>query len=175
MSKKEIKLILTYLSEKYNIPYNSLELEINKILMNTSCEYNKFKCNAYIMVNDKKVQCSRSKKKGNFCVTHYKQNEKDILKYGKIDIDKISCKKRNVKNINNDNDNYNYNDNSKKYKNPIDVEYIRLNNTDYLFNPENNYIYDFDTYKKIGKLDNNLNIIKKYKNKHKISIQNKKI
>jgi len=163
MSKKEIKLILTYLSEKYNIPYNSLQLEINKILMNASCEYNKCKCHAYIMVNDKKVQCSRSKKQGDFCVTHYRQNEKDILKYGKIDIDKINNKK-NVKNNENDNDN----ENSKNYKNPIDVEYIRLNNTDYLFNPENNYIYDFDTYKKIGKLDNNLNIIKKHKNKHKI-------
>ena len=173
MSKKEIKLILTYLSEKYNIPYNSLQLEINKILMNASCEYNKCKCHAYIMVNDKKVQCSRSKKQGDFCATHYRQNEKNILKYGKIDIDKISndkisCKKRNIKNINNDNDNDNDNENSKNYKNPIDVEYIKLNNTDYLFNPENNYIYDFDTHKKIGKLDNNLNIIKKHKNKHKI-------
>jgi hypothetical protein len=34
---------------------------------------------------------------------------------------------------------------------------------DYLFNPENNYVYDFDTHKKVGKLDNNLNIIKKHK------------
>ena len=159
MSKKEIKLILTYLSEKYNIPYNSLQLEINKILMNASCEYNKCKCHAYIMVNDKKVQCSRSKKQGDFCVTHYRQNEKDILKYGKIDIDKIN-KKKNVKNNDNDDDNK---ENSKNYKNPIDVEYINVNNTDYLFNPENNYVYDFDTHKKIGKLDNNLNIIKKHK------------
>ena len=161
MSKKQIKLILTHLSEKYNIPYNSLQLEINKILMNASCEYNKCKCHAYIMVNDKKVQCSRSKKQGDFCVTHYRQNEKDILKYGKIDIDKINNKK-NVKNNDNDNDNDNK-ENSKNYKNPIDVEYINVNNTDYLFNPENNYVYDFDTHKKIGKLDNNLNIIKKHK------------
>jgi len=162
MSKKEIKLILTHISEKYNIPYNSLELEINKILMNTSCEYNKCKCHAYIMVNEKKVQCSRTKKQGHFCVTHYNKNEKDILKYGKIDID-------NIDNINNkkivkNNDNK---ENSKNYKNPIDVEYIKLNNTDYLFNPENNYVYDFDTHKKIGKLDNNLNIIKKTKIKSK--------
>ena len=157
MSKKEIKLILTYLSEKYNIPYNSLQLEINKILMNASCEYNKCKCHAYIMVNDKKVQCSRSKKQGDFCVTHYRQNEKNILKYGKIDIDKIN-KKKNVKNNENDNK-----ENSKNYKNPIDVEYINVNNMDYLFNPENNYVYDFDTHKKVGKLDNNLNIIKKHK------------
>ena len=49
------------------------------------------------------------------------------------------------------------------YKNPVNVEYISLNNTDYLFNPENNYVYDFNTYKKIGKLDNDLNIIKRSK------------
>ena len=73
-----------------------------------------------------------------------------------------------IKLLKKNNENDNDNENSKNYKNPIDVEYIRLNNTDYLFNPENNYIYDFDTYKKIGKLDNNLNIIKKHKNKHKI-------
>lgn len=164
MSKKQIKLILTHLSEKYNIPYNSLELEINKVLMNTSDEYNKCKCHAYIILNDRKVQCSRSKKQNNFCLTHYKQDEKNILKYGKIDTKKIRNNKKNMKNIHSVNDN----ENSKNYKNPIDVEYINLNNIDYLFNPENNYIYDFDTHKKIGKLDNNLDIIKKHKNKHKI-------
>jgi len=157
MSKKEIKLILTHISEKYNIPYNSLEIEINRIIMNTCNDYNKSKCHAYIVLNNKKVQCSRSKKEGNFCLTHYKQNEKNILKYGKIDIEKIKNEKKNdMKNINNDKD-------CKNYKNPIDVEYIKLNNIDYLFNAENNYIYDFNTHKKIGKLDNDLNIIKQHK------------
>lgn len=156
MSKKQIKSILIYISDKYNIPYNSLELEINNILSNSESisNYNKCKCHAYIMVNDKKVQCSRSKKDGIFCLTHHKQYIKNTLKYGKIDKNNIN------KNDNNKIENIKEKEN---YKNPVNVEYISLNNTDYLFNPENNYVYDFDTYKKIGKLDNDLNIIKKSK------------
>jgi|TARA_B110000259_G_scaffold45782_1_gene53067 hypothetical protein len=155
MSKKQIKLILTHISEKYNIPYNSLEIDINNITNNSITEYNKTKCHAYIMTNDNKVQCSRSMKTGDFCLTHFNQDEKNVLKYGKIDKTKIDSKTdieiKKKKKIE-----------KKVFKNPIDVEYITLNKIDYLFNPENFYIYDFDTHKKIGKLDNDLNIIKKY-------------
>ena len=44
--------------------------------MHLDNDINKTKCYAYIMVDGKKKQCSRSKKCGNFCLTHFKQNEK---------------------------------------------------------------------------------------------------
>lgn len=155
MSKKQIKNILVFISDKYNIPYNTLELEINNIINNDNINsnYNECKCHAYIMVNGIKVQCSRSKKDDDFCLTHHKQYIKNTLKYGRIDKNNINKNKNKIQNIKE----------KENYKNPVNVEYISVNNTDYLFNPENNYVYDFNTHKKIGKLDNDLNLIKRSK------------
>ena len=44
----------------------------------------------------------------------------------------------------------------------VEVEYISIDDIDYLYNPITKYIYDFETHSKIGKLDNHMNIIKKY-------------
>tara|TARA_Y100000591_G_C21767287_1_gene663529 strand:- start:747 stop:1256 length:510 start_codon:yes stop_codon:yes gene_type:complete len=164
---KKNKAIISFISNKYKIPINTLKLEITEVLNNMSndVKYNKSKCDAYIMLNGNKVQCSRSKKIGDFCKTHHRQNEENKLKYGKFNQNGISSIKCNdCINNNNDNDNNNESDNIKKYKKPILLEYITIKEMDYYFNPITKYIYDFDTKKKVGKLDNDLNIIKKYKN-----------
>ena len=152
VNNKELKIILTYISTRYNIPFNVLNTEINNINSNHE-KYNKTKCLAYIMVDGNKKQCSRSKKCGNFCVTHFKHNEKNILKYGKINPNEI-CKQTNSQQCI---------ENNQNYKKPIQVEYLTINDIDYLYNPNTKSVYDFDTRKKLGKLDNNMNIIKKYK------------
>lgn len=152
MLNKDIKLLLNFVSKKYNISYDILLTELNDIQSNTSLEkYNKNKCHAYIMVDGIKKQCSRSKNTDNFCLTHFKQNQKNVLKYGKIDI--LTKKKKPVINKKNE----------KIFKNPIQVEYLTINDIDYLYNPSTKCVYDFDTKKKIGKLDNDMNIIKKHK------------
>ena len=38
-------------------------------------------------------------------------------------------------------------------KKKIEVEYININEIDYLYNPITKYVYDFETQKKIGKLE----------------------
>ena len=139
VNNKEFKIILTYISNHYNIPYNVLSTEINNVLNSNDNEINKNKCYAYIMVDGKKKQCSRSKKCGNFCVTHFKQNEKNILKYGKINPNKIN-KQNNLKKST---------ENKEDYKNPIELEYLTINDIDYLYNCNNKDVYDFDTRKKL--------------------------
>ena len=193
---KKNKAIISFISTKYKIPINTLKLEISELLNNicNDIKYNKSKCDAYIILNGTKVQCSRSKKIGDFCKTHHRHNEENKLKYGKFNQNDINSIKSNndndndndnndnvnndnndndnndnVNNDNNDNDNNDNNDNNniKKYKKPILLEYITIKKIDYYFNPITKYIYDFDTKKKVGKLDNDLNIIKKYKNEIK--------
>ena len=167
---KKNKAIISFISTKYKIPINTLKLEITEVLNNMSndVKYNKSKCDAYIMLNGNKVQCSRSKKIGDFCKTHHRQNEENKLKYGKFNKNSISSIKCNDCNdcndICNDNNKDIKSDNIKKYKKPILLEYITIKEIDYYFNPISKYIYDFDTKNKVGKLDNDLNIIKKYKN-----------
>lgn len=169
ITKKDMKPILMHLSNKYNIPYNNLLDDIDNILTtnNNINDYNKLKCHAYIMLNGIRVQCSRSKKENcnEFCLTHYRQNNNNTLKYGKIDLEKINnMKKTNVNTNNNTNNITNTNNNNNTKSKVINVEYININDIDYLFNPITKYVYDFETKKKLGKLDNQLNIIKKNKN-----------
>ena len=174
ITKKNIKPILMHLSKKYNIPYNNLLDDIDNILTNNNniTDYNKHKCHAYIMLNGNKVQCSRSKKENcnEYCLTHYRQNNNNMLKYGKINLETIKNIKNNYinnntnsTNNNTNSTNNNTNSNSTKSK-VINLEYININDIDYLFNPITKYIYDFETKKKLGKLDNELNIIKRNKN-----------
>ena len=156
--KNNIKIILSHLSKKYNIPLNVLTIEVNNLINSIkTTNYNKTKCDAYIMLDGNKVQCSRSKKEGNFCLTHYKQDNKNVLKYGKIDPNNIN---NDIHQINKFKEN---NKNQEDIKNPIELEYITINKLDYLYNPITKYVYDFDNHKKIGKLDNNKKIINKHK------------
>jgi hypothetical protein len=169
ITKKDMKPILMHLSNKYNIPYNNLLDDIDNILTtnNNINDYNKLKCHAYIMLNGNTVQCSRSKKENcnEFCLTHYRQNNNNTLKYGKIDLEKINNMKKTNNNTNNNTNNItNTNNNNNTKSKVINVEYININDIDYLFNPITKYVYDFETKKKLGKLDNQLNIIKKNKN-----------
>ena len=168
---KVLKPILSFISNKYNIPYDNLKSEIENIIntMPSNTEYNPLKCYAYIMRNGNKEQCSRSKihDNCNFCKTHDRHNNNNELKYGKIDINKISKSNKSNNNTqhkhisNNDFENSKYTENKQK---KVEVEYLNINNIDYLFNPITKYVYDFETRKKIGKLDNELNIIKRTKN-----------
>ena len=161
VNNKELKIILTHVSTQYNIPFNILNTEINNILKSSQHNiFNKTKCHAYIMLDGNKTQCSRSKKEDHFCLTHFKQNEKNILKYGKINPNKINKQINSQESI----------ENKQNYKKPLQVEYLTINDIDYLYNSNTKTVYDFDTREKLGKLDNKLNIIKKYKlekNEHK--------
>lgn len=167
---KVIKPILSFISNKYNIPYDNLKSEIENIIntVPSNTEYNSLKCHAYIMRNGNKEQCSRSKKNDtcNFCKTHDRHNNNNELKYGKIDINKISKSNKSKNNTqdkdksNNHLENSNYTENKKK---KVEVEYLNINDIDYLFNPITKHVYDFETKRKIGKLDNDLNIIKRSK------------
>ena len=155
ITKKEIKPILTFISQKYNISLDVLKLEVDNIINSIdNTDINLIKCHAYIILNGNKVQCSRSKKNdcGDFCLTHNRHNNNNELKYGKINIKDIPIN-NNIKDIP-------INNNSPPKK-KIEVEYLSLNNIDYLFNPITKYVYDFETKKKLGKLDNDQNIIKK--------------
>ena len=107
------------------------------------------------MVNGNKVQCSRSKKEdcGDFCKTHHRHNNNNELRFGKIDLNKINKTPKKCVNIPEEIKQ----DNNKK----VEVEYISIDDIDYLYNPITKYIYDFETHSKIGKLDNHMNIIKK--------------
>jgi hypothetical protein len=111
-----------------------------------------------------------------------------MLKYGKINLETIKNIKNNSTNnntnstnnntnstnnntntnsnsTNNNTNSTNNNTNSNSTKSKvINLEYININDIDYLFNPITKYIYDFETKKKLGKLDNELNIIKRNKN-----------
>ena len=166
ITKKEIKPILTFISQKYNISLDVLKLEVDNIINSIdNTDINLIKCHAYIILNGNKVQCSRSKKNdcGDFCLTHNRHNNNNELKYGKINIKDIPIN-NNIKDIpiNNNIKDIPINNNSPPKK-KIEVEYLSLNNIDYLFNPITKYVYDFETKKKLGKLDNDQNIIKKYK------------
>lgn len=158
ITKKEIKPIITFISNKYNIPFNNLRNEIENIINSvpSNNDYNPLKCHAYIMVNGNKVQCSRSKKEdcGDFCKTHHRHNNNNELRFGKIDLNKINKTPKKCVNISEEIKQ----DNNKK---KVEVEYISIDDIDYLYNPITKYIYDFETHSKIGKLDNHMNIIKK--------------
>ena len=53
ISNKEIKPIILFISNKYNIPFDNLKNEIENIINSTPSnnDYNPLKCHAYIMVN----------------------------------------------------------------------------------------------------------------------------
>ena len=152
-----MKPIISFISNKYNIPFNNLRNEIENIINSvpSNNDYNPLKCHAYIMVNGNKVQCSRSKKEdcGDFCKTHHRHNNNNELRFGKIDLNKINKTPKKCVNIPEEIKQ----DNNKK----VEVEYISIDDIDYLYNPITKYIYDFETHSKIGKLDNHMNIIKK--------------
>ena len=158
ITKKEMKPIISFISNKYNIPFNNLRNEIENIINSvpSNNDYNPLKCHAYIMVNGNKVQCSRSKKEdcGDFCKTHHRHNNNNELRFGKIDLNKINKTPKKCVNIPEEIKQ----DNNKK---KVEVEYISIDDIDYLYNPITKYIYDFETHSKIGKLDNHMNIIKK--------------
>jgi hypothetical protein len=148
---KELKLIIKFISDTYDIEIINLENQINNILNDKIININK--CIANINKDDTIRQCTRSKKCGNFCVTHFKQNENNELKHGIIE--------------NNDNDKLiKPKIKQQLSKNYIELEYLTLNNTDYLYNPTKRLVYDFETKKQLGKLDFEFNIIKKILNKN---------
>lgn len=178
INKKEIKPIITFISNKYNILFNNLKNDIEGIINSipTDTDYNSLKCHAYIMVDGNKVQCSRSKKEncGNFCKTHHRHDLNNELRFGKINLNEINNINQLNKQdkLNNQDESNNKNESNDMIckevpnnKKKIEVEYININEIDYLYNPITKYVYDFETQKKIGKLDNDLNIIKKTKTK----------
>lgn len=105
-------------------------------------------CHAIIVKGKGKQQCSRSKKKGSLCTTHYKEWEEN---HGKVKGGVIS--------------------NSPLYASkalddvasppspsttfPFHVELITVQRIDYLYDRVTRYVYDFDSHTLVGKLQDN--------------------
>ena len=155
-TKKDINNILEHISNEYNIPNNSLKNEIDNLLDNKNNVNNK--C---IAITGNEKQCTRSKSDGvEFCKTHLEQKKNNCLRYGCIKI------KNSTKNDDKNGDKNGEITNKlkkEKKKNKTRLEYLTINNIDYLYNPITKIVYDFDTKMELGKLSNDYEIIKKNK------------
>jgi len=89
-------------------------------------------------------QCSRSKKKGNFCLTHYKQSANCLLKYGEF---KDDCRKTRRTRV-------------PKKSSPHDIEVVvlHLEEGSYLFDGVTHHIYDMSTRAFIGVLEDDCSV-----------------
>lgn len=147
-NNKDIKKIIDYISEEYNIPKSTLKNKIIDLLDNNEI-INNNKC---IAITGNKKQCTRTKSDGNFCKTHSSQKKNNCLKYGCV---KINTSK------NNDNKNIqNILTVKENKKNKTRLEYLTINNINYLYNPITKIVYNFETNTELGKLNNNFEIIK---------------
>ena len=157
---KDIKNILSHISKEYNIPNNSLKDEVDN-LFNTKNNVN----NKCIAITGNEKQCTRSKSDGvEFCKTHLEQKKNNCLRYGCIKIKNSTKNDDKSGNKNNDkNDEITNKLKKEKKKNKIRLEYLTINNIDYLYNPITKIVYDFDTKMELGKLSNDYEIIKKNK------------
>jgi hypothetical protein len=122
--------------EMFGIKYKSTLDHMDKLIKTTSCQ-----CRVNLS-NDK--QCSRSSKKDGFCMTHYKQNEKKTLDTSRIikqteftKFETIVEQLRKARDI----------------PKLVQSKLIYFDNTEYLYDPYTDFVYDFDTYDKIGKID----------------------
>jgi len=99
------------------------------------------KCMAKIKNKEGKcVQCSRSKKQGNYCVTHYNHAAKGQLRFGEyVSTQRVLCRT-------------NKNRNRQTSKNDLELEFIIIDNIDYLIDPVTRRVYDFDNMDLVGKI-----------------------
>jgi hypothetical protein len=111
------------------------------------------KCVARLKRDIEWEQCSRSRKKEHFCLTHYKQFVEGSLRFGyfKEDDSHLSSlqqtKRSNVVKT------------DEEKRRTISLEIVTLKNVDYLYDPATCYVYDFHSKQKKGKLDSSGSII----------------
>jgi hypothetical protein len=176
--QRDNEKILLLISNKYKIDLNELitdVLEINpnfvKKQENRLIEPDETKCIALIQNKDKDIrQCSRSIKINGFCKTHNKRNEENNLLFGII-IPKASSARAGYAGL------WSIKQNNEKTVIPeelltapveisnninIKVQRIVIDCLEYKINPLNNFIYDFNSNKLIGKLDYNRHIIENF-------------
>lgn len=149
-NNKDIRRIIDYISEEYNIPKSTLKNQILNLLDNNGI-INNNKC---IAITGNKKQCTRTKSDGDFCKTHSSQKKNNCLKYGCVKIDTSK---------NNDNKNIqNILTVKENKKNKTRLEYLTINNIDYLYDPITKIVYNFETKLELGKLSNHFEIVKKF-------------
>lgn len=86
-------------------------------------------------------RCLRNEKKNGLCMTHYNSNkitDDDILK-----IENVSRFEGFIEKMRK----------SRKIPKLVQTRLIFKNSTDYLYDPFTMYVYDIDTYEKIGRMD----------------------
>ena len=99
------------------------------------------KCMAKIKNKDGKcVQCSRSKKQGNYCVTHYNHAAKGQLRYGEYSSSQRALCRTNKHRS------------RQTCKRELELEFIIIDNIDYLIDPITRRVYDFDNMVLVGKI-----------------------
>tara|TARA_B110000238_G_C16065578_1_gene412553 strand:- start:487 stop:1065 length:579 start_codon:yes stop_codon:yes gene_type:complete len=143
---------ISYISKEYNISENVLK-DIFEKLFNNKSSISNFNINKCIAIIENGNQCSCSKNtkygEGTFCKTHYNLYENNCLKYGYININNLNIQS-NLQNK------LMY---SQQNNNKTELEYMKLNSKDYLYNPITKKVYDYKTKKKIGKLNKKLEIV----------------
>ncbi len=100
-------------------------------------------CQCKVKLNTEK-QCSRAAKKGGFCMTHYKQYDNKTLDPSKIikhsDLSKFDLIVEKLRL-------------AREIPKLVQSKLIYFDSEEYLYDPHTNFVYDFDTYEKIGKID----------------------
>lgn len=149
--KIDINHDITNISTAYNIPENSLKDIFNKLFNNKYdlSNYNINKCIA-IIANGNQCSCSKNKNygEGKFCKTHYNLYNNNCLKNGYIKMNNLNIQ-ANLQNK------LNF---SEQNTNKIQLEYMKLNSKNYLYNPITKKVYDYKTNTYIGKLNKKLEI-----------------
>lgn len=140
-----IECILRKVSEQMDIELSELMkiFNLNYIdpidkLIGKENNYNINLCKAKV---DENKQCSRKSKKNGFCMTHYKLHEKNELSNVVEFVDdefKII-----IKNLRD----------RRGFPRLIDTKLIIIHGDEYLIDPYTSEVFDFKTYKYVGKLD----------------------
>lgn len=144
--KQFVKAILTHISNMYEIELGKMLSDFNishedpldKMMKYVENE-NEKRCKAII---DGNKRCSRKCKENNLCLTHFKmfsRNKSSITFENKseIDFDFIVLKMRTVR----------------KIPGLIASKLIFIDKKEYILDESTNNVFDFDSYKFIGKLD----------------------
>nr|QOI90489.1 hypothetical protein HWQ62_00354 [Pyramimonas orientalis virus] len=123
--------------ELFGIKYLSNMDHMEKLIKTTTTQ-------CRVKLNTDK-QCSRSAKKNGFCMTHNKQFENKTLDKNKIiklsELSKFETVVQRLRNV-------------REIPKLINTKLIYFDSIEYLHDPHTNNVYDFDTYEKIGKVDN---------------------
>jgi hypothetical protein len=133
---EHVDVEVTTMLELFGIKYKTSLDHMEKLVKTTSCQ-------CKVKLNTDK-QCSRSSKTEGFCMTHYKQfinnklDKSKIIKQTELSkFDLVVEKLRKAREI----------------PKLVQSKLIYFNNDEYLYDPHTDFVYNFDTHEKIGKID----------------------